>query len=546
MDFKKELLNSLTKQIKEQITLEVPPNLALGDFALPTFKLSKKPPELQKSLKFPKFIKKTEIKGPYLNFFIKKQVLVETTIKEVLKQKEKYGYNNKGKNKVITIDMSSPNIAKPFGIGHLRSTIIGNSIANISKKLGYKVIKINYLGDWGTQFGKLIAGYKYFGNKELLKKDSIKHLLEIYVKVNQDPVLEEEGRQWFKKLEEGNKEALKLWKQFKDLSIKEFNKIYKILNVEFDVISGESLYNKKMNAIVKELKEKNLLEESEGALVVNLEKYNLGVSLIQKTDGTSLYATRDIALAIDRYKNYKPINMIYEVGAEQKLHFKQFFKILELMGNQWAKDCTHVDHGLYLDQDGKKFATRKGKTVFMIDILNETIELAKKTIQEKNPNLKNKDEAARKIAIGAIFYGDLKNTRTHDLVFDINKFLEFEGNTGPYLQYTYARASSILRKSNKISSKTRIREVNEKELALIKTISQFPNTIENAYTQLAPHIIANYTFQLAQNFNEFYHACPILNQIKEIKESRLLIVRATTQTLANALSLLGIEVLEEM
>ncbi|MBS3152515.1 arginine--tRNA ligase [Candidatus Woesearchaeota archaeon] len=544
MDFKKQLLMTLSKQIKETNTLEVPPNQTFGDFALPCFKLSKKPEELQKSLKLPNFIEKTEVKGPYLNFFIKKEYLAEQVIKKILKEKEKYGSQNLGRNKTITIDMSSPNVAKPFGIGHLRSTIIGNSIAKICEKLGYKIIKINYLGDWGTQFGKLITGYKHFGSEKELQKEPIKYLLDIYVKVNQDPSLEEESRQWFKKLEEGNKEALQLWKRFKDLSLKEFNKIYKILNVTFDVISGESLYNAKMEAIVKELKQKGLLKESEGALVVNLEEYNLGVCIIQKSDGTSLYATRDIALAIDRYKTYKPVKMIYEVGSEQKLHFKQFFKVLELMGNNWAKECVHVDHGLYLDKDGKKFATRKGKTVFMIDILNETIELAKQTIKEKNPNLKNKDEVARKVAIGAIFYGDLKNTRTRDITFNIEKFLDFEGDTGPYIQYTCARASSILKKAGKF--KQTVKGINDKEKELIKELGKFPEAVVNANKQLSPHLIANYTFQLSQKFNEFYHACPVLTEKEPIRSSRLAIVQATKYTLASALSLLGIEAPEKM
>ncbi len=317
------------------------------------------------------------------------------------------------------------------------------------------------------------------------------------------------------------------------------------MNVQFDVVSGESLYNEKMEKIVKQLKQKGLLEESEGALIVNLESYKLGVCIIQKSDGTSLYITRDLALAIDRHKTYKPSKMIYEVGSEQKLHFKQLFKLLELMGYDWAKNCIHVDHGLYLDEDGKKFSTRKGKTIFMDEILEETISIARETIQEKNPELKNKEEVARKIAIGAIVYGDLKNTRTHDMIFSIEKFLEFEGFTGPYVQYTHARACSILKKATKLT-KTRIKNLNDQESNLIKIISKFPLMVEEAYKQLGPHVVSNYVFQLAQNFNEFYHACPVLNEDMETKNKRLQIVLATRYTLANALSLLGIEAPEEM
>ncbi|MDD5149096.1 MAG: arginine--tRNA ligase, partial [Flavobacterium sp.] len=439
----KIISNELNKKENEIINLiEIPPNSEMGDFSFPCFHLAKdlkKNPvvisselalQIQKNI--PKEISEIKSIGPYLNFFIDKKILAENIIKKILKEKEKFGNSNEGKGKKIVVDMSSPNIAKPFGIGHLRSTIIGNSISEIYKKVGYKTIKINYLGDWGTQFGKIIVGYKKFGSAEKLKANPIKHLLEIYVKANQEKY-EEESRQWFKKLEDGDKEATKLWKMFRELSLKDFEKIYKILGIKFDVISGESIYNKKMENTIQELKNKNLLVKSEGAFIIDLKKFNLGVALIQKTDGATLYATRDLTAAIDRFNKYKFSKMIYEVGAEQKLHFQQIFKILELLGYSWAKDCVHVSHGLYLDKDGKKFATRHGKTIFMEEILNETIELAKKTILIKNPKLKNKDDVAKKIALAAIFFGDLKNNRTNDIIFDIEKFLEFEGDTGPYL-----------------------------------------------------------------------------------------------------------------
>ena len=536
------------QEIEEKI--EIPPDSLMGDFAFPCFflssKLRKNPNEIAIKIKneiknIPKDISEIKVSGPYLNFFVDKKILAVNLIKRVLKEKEKYGNSNEGKGKTIVIDMSSPNIAKPFGIGHLRSTIIGNSISNIAKSQEYKTIKINYLGDWGTQFGKIIVGYKKIGNDKELKKDSAKYMLKWYIEGNKKEY-EEDARKWFKKLEDGDKETLKLWKMFKDLSIKDFEKIYKILGVKFDVISGESFYNNKMDKTIKELKLKKLLEQSEGALVVNLDKYNLGVCLIQKTDGATLYATRDLTAAIERYDKYKFSKIIYEVGQEQKLHFQQVFKVLELMGYKFSKECVHTSHGLYLDEDGKKFATRKGKTIFMEDILNETIEIAKKKIQEKNTDLKNKNEIARKIAIAAIFYGDLKNQRTNDIVFNIERFLDFDGNTGPYLQYSYARASSILRKAGKNTKKSKA--LNEKEIALIKKINDFPEVVKKSYEHLFPNLIANYSFELAQKFNEFYHSCPVIGS--ENEQFRLKLVEAFRITIKKSLYLLGIEVMEEM
>ena len=538
------------QEIEEKI--EIPPDSLMGDFAFPCFflssKLRKNPNEIAIKIKneiknIPKDISEIKVSGPYLNFFVDKKILAVNLIKKVLKEKEKYGDSNEGKGKTIVIDMSSPNIAKPFGIGHLRSTIIGNSISNIAKSQEYKTIKINYLGDWGTQFGKIIVGYKKIGNDKELKKDSAKYMLKWYIEGNKKEY-EEDARKWFKKLEDGDKETLKLWKMFKDLSIKDFEKIYKILGVKFDVISGESFYNNKMDKTIKELKLKKLLEQSEGALVVNLDKYNLGVCLIQKTDGATLYATRDLTAAIERYDKYKFSKIIYEVGQEQKLHFQQVFKVLELMGYKFSKECVHTSHGLYLDEDGKKFATRKGKTIFMEDILNETIEIAKKKIQEKNTDLKNKNEIARKIAIAAIFYGDLKNQRTNDIVFNIERFLDFDGNTGPYLQYSYARASSILRKAGKNTKKSKSKALNEKEIALIKKINDFPEVVKKSYEHLFPNLIANYSFELAQKFNEFYHSCPVIGS--ENEQFRLKLVEAFRITIKKSLYLLGIEVMEEM
>jgi arginyl-tRNA synthetase len=563
---KQIIINLLEKELKGKIKkeefehlIEIPPSSEMGDFAFPCFalaKIEKKSPLLiaeQLAEKFRKDLtKKSEIsnvdaKAGYVNFFVNKQDLTEEILERILKEKEKFGRGDEGKGKTIVIDMSSPNIAKPFGIGHLRSTIIGNSISEMSKFRGFKVIKINYLGDWGTQFGKLIVGYKRWGDDKELKKDPIKYMLNLYVKANAEEY-EQEARDWFKKLEDGDKEALRLWKMFKEFSLKDFDEIYKNLGIKFDVISGESFYNNKMNKTIEELKEKKLLQDSDGAEIVDLNKYGLGICLIRKSDGATLYATRDITAAIDRHNQYKFSKMIYEVGQEQRLHFQQFFKVLELMGYKFAKDCIHVYHGLYLDQDGKKFATRKGKTVFMKEVLNETIDLAREEIKKRYNDLTNKDieERAKKIAVSAIFYGDLKNNKVNDVVFDIDKFLEFDGNTGPYLLYSYARANSIIKKINKKSKEGKIKivDLKEQEIKLIKLLGEFSQIVKKAYEDLAPNLIANYVFELAQAFNEFYHSCPVLGSEEEVL--RLKIVEAFKIVMKSGLNLLGIEEIDEM
>ena len=547
-------IEKLTKLKKEEIEklIEVPPTSDLGDYAFPCFSLAKsmkKNPveiaiDLSKKIKSKEY-DKVEPKGPYINFFVNKIKIVRKTLQTIDKEKEKYGSTKEGKAKTIVIALSSPNIAKPFGIGHLRSTIIGNSLSNIYLHLGYKPVKINYLGDWGTQFGKLIVAYKKFGDAKKLKINSTKHLLELYIRGN-DPAYELEAREWFKKLESGDKEAVKLWKTFKDFSIKEFDSLYNLMNIKFDVISGESNYNDKMNDTIEELKKKDILVNSEGAEGVDLEKYGLGFCLIRKSDGATLYATRDLTAAIDRYKKYKFDKMIYEVGQEQKLHFQQVFKVLELLGYKWAKNCSHIYHGLYLDNEGKKFSTREGRTVFMQDIFNETISLAKEEIRKREKiTEKELEERAKAVAISSIFYGDLKNYRVNDIVFDINRFISFEGDTGPYILYTYARAKSILRKA-KFSNKREIKmnSITDKEKELVLSLSKFSEVVQHAAKNLAPNIIANYAYSIAQQFNEFYHSEKVIGSEQE--QFKLHLVSCFAQVLKNALSLLGIEVIEKM
>ena len=552
----KSLKEKNVKIEKEEIInlLETPPSPEIGDYAFPCFFLvnefKEEPDEIAIQLRAkignpPLDFEDIQTVGPYINFFVNRKDLGRKVVWEAITQKKNYGKSKIGKRKKIVVEFSSPNVAKPFGIGHLRSTIIGNSIANICAFVGFKPIRINYLGDWGTQYGKIIFGFNKFGSEKKLEKNPIKHLLDIYVKVNKNKKYDEISREQFKKLEQGDKKSLMLWKVFRDLSINEFEKIYRTFKIEFDEITGESKYVKNAEKVAEELKAKNLLKKSKGALIVDLEKYHLGVCLIKKSDGATLYATRDISAAIKRYKKYKFEKMIYEVGQEQKLYFKQLFKVLELMGYEWAKNCVHVDHGFYLNKSGQKFATRKGKTVFMEDIIEETTNLAKKEIKKRTPKISKKEleKRALKISTAAIFYGDLKNNRKNNIVFDINKFISFEGDTGPYLLYSYARASSILRKT-KNQDKFKVYDLEPKELALVKKLLQFQEVVLSAYNNLNPSVIANYSYQLSQKFNEFYHACPVIGSKQEA--FRLALVEAFRQILKNSLNLLGIETLEEM
>jgi len=562
---KKEIVKLLKKALKEEkiklkdkeieYFLEVPPKHDMGDYSFPCFflaeKLKREPHQIALEIRArigTKPIAKfdaIQVAGAYINFFLDRKDMARQVVWDVITKKEKYGMGTIGKGKKVIVEFSSPNIAKPFGIGHLRSTIIGNSLANIYSFQGFKTIRMNYFGDWGTQFGKLLYGYEKFGSEKKLQKDPLKHLYDIYVKMGKNKKYDEEARIAFNKLEKRDKKSLMLWKLFKGYSLKEFEKTYKKLGITFDKYGGESDYNRLMKNTIKELKEKNLLVKSQGAMIVDLKKDNLGACLIQKSDGSSLYATRDITSAISRYKKYKFDKMIYEVGQEQKLYFQQFLKVLELMGYKWSTNCEHVYHGLYLGKDGKKLSTRKGKTIFMEDILDKTISLAKKGIKKRLKKISKSEleRRALKIAIAAIFYGDLKSNRVNDIIFDVNKFVSFEGDTGPYIQYSYARATSILNKS-KNQDKFNVPDLTPIELKLAKKISQFPDITCKACKTNNPSLIANYSYQLAQLFNEFYHSCPVIGSDEEA--FRLALIESLRQVLKNALKLLGIDVLEKM
>lgn len=559
MDFREEIITILEKETKLgkeelSILLSVPPIPEMGDYAFPCFKLGKNPKEeakkLKKKIELPDFIQKAEVAGPYLNFFIKANVLAEETLTKIYRQARNYGRQDLGKGKTVVIEFSSPNIAKPFGIGHLRSTVIGDSLYKIYSFLGYKPIGVNHLGDWGTQFGKLISAYKRWGSNEELEKDPIKYLLKLYVKFHQeaesDKSLDDEARQEFKKLEDGDKESLKTWHSFRELSLNEFRRIYHLLDIKFDSMHGEAFYNNLLESSIRELQGKLKTEISEGALIIDLEKYNMPPVLLRKSDGASTYHIRDVAAALYRLKKYKPKKIIYVVGSEQKLHFRQLFKVLELFGVDKEK-FVHVDFGLFKFPEGK-MSTRKGKVIFLEEVLDKAVSTIEKIIEEKNPRLKNRKEVARMVGVGAIIFADLSNDRIRNIDFDWERMLSFEGETGPYIQYTHARANSILRKSGSHGNLHASFEnfSLDEELAVVRKLYEFPTVVEKVAQTYKPHILAQYLIRLSQVFNEFYHKCPVISQDKNIMKSRLLLVDCVRQVLENGLNLLGIEAPEEM
>ncbi len=563
MDYKK----IISERIKENVDLdlktieeliEIPPRADMGDYAFPCFQLAKvfkkSPNAIAKDLseKINKDgFEKVENLGPYLNFFMDKSLFSKETIEKILSQGDKYGSSNDGQGRNITIDYSSPNIAKPFHVGHLFTTAIGNSLYKILNFEGYHSIGINHLGDWGTQFGKLISAYKRWSNDEALKKDPIKESLRIYVKFHEeaekDPSLNDEARSYFKKLEDGCEEEVTLWKKFRDLSLVEFKRIYDLLGVDFDYYTGESFYNDKMDAVVEEIDKKGLLVESNGAKVVMLDDYDMPPCIIKKADGATIYATRDLAAAIYRKKTYNFYKSIYVVGMDQSLHFKQFFKVLKLMGYDWADDCIHIGFGLVRFTD-KKLSTRKGDVIFLEDLLNQSIEKTREIINEKSPDLKDKETVAKKIGVGAMIFTYLKNNRERDIIFDWDEILSFEGETGPYIQYSYARGKSILRKADNIEGQPDYSKLNSKEeFELVKLLAGFKNSIDLSIDKLEPSIVTRYVIEVAKAFNKFYNSCNILNtEDTATKDARLKLVEAACTVIKNALYLIGVDVVEKM
>lgn len=540
--------------------LETPPNPAMGDIAFPCFQLAKAlrkaPPviaaELAAAIQGAP-LKEVQVAGPYINLFLDQNRVGSAIISAVLAQGSAYGSSQAGQGRNVLIDLSSPNIAKPFSMGHLRSTCIGNAIANLAKKQGYRPVRINHIGDWGTQFGKLIVAYQKWGNEEKVKAEPIKELLKLYVQFHDeaanDPSLEEQGREWFKKLEDGDTQAQHLWQWFREESLKEFMKIYDLMDIRFDSTNGEAFYNDKMDRIVAILEERNLLTESEGALVVMLDEYDLPPCLIKKSDGATLYATRDLAAALYRHETYDFAKAIYVVGGEQRLHFQQLFKVLQKMGFDWAQNMHHIPFGMML-KDGKKMSTRRGKVVLLEEVLAQAINDVKKVIEEKNPSLANKDEVARQVGVGAVVFHDLKNYRLNDINFSWEEMLTFEGETGPYVQYTHARACSLLRKGGyQQNAAVQLADgvLESKEAwAVITALSQFPETIERAAAQFDPSLVGKYVIDLAQLFNKFYAHVRILAEEEDVKQTRLQLVAAVVTVLKEGLRVLGLKAPEEM
>ncbi|WP_061590662.1 arginine--tRNA ligase [Streptococcus parasanguinis] len=536
--------------------LEQPKSSDLGDIAFPAFSLAKverKAPQaiaadIAEKIDQSAF-EKVVATGPYVNFFLDKSKISDQVIKSVIEAGADYGQQDEGHGQNITIDLSSPNIAKPFSVGHLRSTVIGDALSNIFRKMGYNTIKINHLGDWGKQFGLLMVAYKKWGSKEAVEANPIDELLKLYVRINaeieNDPELDEEGRKWFKKLEDGDPEATELWQWFRDESLVEFNRIYKLLGVEFDSLNGEAFYNDKMDEAVQILEDKGLLKESKGASIVELDDVNLPPAMIKKSDGATLYITRDIATAMYRARTYNFVKNIYAVGQEQSNHFRQLKAVLKKMGFDWSDDMVHVDFGL-VTKNRQKLSTRKGNIILLEPTLQEAISRAKAQIEEKNPELENKEEVAHAVGVGAVKFYDLKTDRRNGYDFDLEAMVSFEGETGPYVQYAYARIQSILRKANFIPSTDATYSLSDPESwEIIKLLQDFSRVVKRAAENYDPSLIAKYAINLAQAFNKYYAHTRILDESPE-RESRLALSYSTAVVLKEALRLLGVDAPEKM
>ena len=536
--------------------LEQPKSSDLGDIAFPAFSLAKVERKAPQAIAAdiaekinPSHFEKVVATGPYVNFFLNKAKISDQVIKEVIKEGADYGQQNEGQDGNITIDLSSPNIAKPFSVGHLRSTVIGDALSNIFRKMGYNTIKINHLGDWGKQFGLLMVAYKKWGNKEAVEANPIDELLQLYVRINaeieNDPALDEEGRLWFKKLEDGDPEATELWQWFRDESLVEFNRIYELLGVEFDSLNGEAFYNDKMDEAVKILEDKGLLKESKGASIVDLDDVNLPPAMIKKSDGATLYITRDIATAMYRARTYNFVKNVYVVGQEQSNPFRQLKAVLKKMGFDWSDDMIHVDFGL-VTKNRQKLSTRKGNIILLEPTLQEAISRAKAQIEEKNPNLENKEAVAHAVGVGAVKFYDLKTDRRNGYDFDLEAMVSFEGETGPYVQYAYARIQSILRKADFKPSLDANYNLNDAESwEIIKLLQDFARVVKRAADNFEPSLIAKYAISLAQAFNKYYAHTRILDENPE-RDSRLALSYTTAVVLKEALRMLGVEAPEKM
>lgn len=572
IDFKKEIAEIIAKNLdgltEDEIKsmIEIPQDQSMGDYAFPCFRLAKtmrKAPnliaaELAEKLQGEKIFSEVSPVNAYVNMFVSREEMMKSTVSEVLEEKENFGRSDIGGNKKVIVEFSSPNIAKPFHIGHIRSTVIGNSLSKIYDALGYDVFKINHLGDYGTQFGKMICAYRRWGNREDVINSPIKTLLGYYTKfhveVEEHPELEDEARAIFTKLEQGSKEEVELWQWFREESLKEFQRVYDMLGIEFDSYNGESFYSDKMPRFEKELSDKGLLQESNGAQVVDLEEYKLGTALIKKSDGSSLYITRDIAAAVYRKENYDFYKNIYVVATQQNLHFQQLFKIIELMGYDWANQCVHVPFGMVRLEEGT-MSTRHGRVVFLEDVLNGAIEKTREIIEEKNPNIENLEEITSQVGIGAVVFNELSNNRIKDYTFKWDQILNFDGETGPYVQYTHARCASLLRKAGEdiVAKAQEPKNVDFALLAksdsayeLTKLIYAFPGVVEQAGEKYEPSIITRHIIDIAQCFNKFYHDEHIIVDDEVEKTSKIALVIATKRVIATGIGLLGMKAPERM
>lgn len=572
IDFKKEIAEIIAKNLEglteDEIKsmIEIPQDQSMGDYAFPCFRLAKtmrKAPnliaaELAEKLQGEQLFSEISPVNAYVNMFVSREEMMKSTVSEVLEEKENFGRSDIGGNKKVIVEFSSPNIAKPFHIGHIRSTVIGNSLSKIYDALGYDVFKINHLGDYGTQFGKMICAYRRWGNREDVINSPIKTLLGYYTKfhveVEEHPELEDEARAIFTKLEQGSKEEVELWQWFREESLKEFQRVYDMLGIEFDSYNGESFYSDKMPRFEKELSDKGLLHESNGAKVVDLEEYKLGTALIKKSDGSSLYITRDIAAAVYRKENYDFYKNIYVVATQQNLHFQQLFKILELMGYDWANQCVHVPFGMVRLEEGT-MSTRHGRVVFLEDVLNGAIEKTREIIEEKNPNIENLEEITSQVGIGAVVFNELSNNRIKDYTFKWDQILNFDGETGPYVQYTHARCASLLRKAGEdIVAKAQdpknvdfaLLAKSDSAYELTKLIYAFPGVVEQAGEKYEPSIITRHIIDIAQCFNKFYHDEHIIVDDEVEKTSKIALVIATKRVIATGIGLLGMKAPERM
>lgn len=564
-EIKQQIKECLEKYYKEtynvdaNIIVEEPKNPAMGDIALPMFtmiKTLKKPvPEITKEAsdvisKSFDVIENINPTGPFINIVLNKALISDHIIKDVFEKKEEYGTSTIGCGQTVVLDYSSPNIAKSFSVGHLRSTMIGNSLKLILNRCGYKTVSINYLGDWGTQFGKMIVAIEKWGNLDEIKKDPINQLGKLYVKINNEekdhPELAEESREAFRKIELGEKKYVDMWKWIREESLKESEQIYKLLNVSFDSYNGEAFYNDKMDTVVKELEDKGLLIEDQGAKIVELGD-SIPPALIKRSDGGTLYITRDLAAVFWRKKEYNFDKALYVVGGEQKLHFTQLKGVLAKMGHEdLADSITHVNFGLVL-KDGKKMSTRKGNVVKLYDILEQAIEASYKQIEEKNPELENKDEIARKVGVAAVVFNDLKNFRGLDYEFDINQMVRFDGLTGPYLQYTSVRINSILETNNfDVNNMDTSLFIKSHYFELVRQIASFKQTIEKAANEYLPNIIAKYLLAIAQSFNKFYALEKINVSDEKVRNTNFALAYAVRTIINEGLALLGIESVEKM